>query len=246
MPTEQVTVRTADANCPVYVMLPSGNGPWPAAIFYGDAGGIRPTMVEMARRLADSGYVVLLPDLFYRYGSYGPLVPEEVFKGNVAAILGPLMATTGTDKASKDTGAFLAYLSTRDDIAGTKIGAVGFCMGGGLAIAAAATYPQRFGAVASFHGGNLATDAPTSPHLLVPQLAAKVYIASADNDDSYPLSMAVRLEDALTKADVDYRAETYAGASHGWMVPDFPVYNHNSADRGWKALLALFNRALRA
>jgi carboxymethylenebutenolidase len=245
MPTEQITIRTVDADCPAYVMSPRSGGPWPAAIFFGDAGGIRPAMLEMAKRLADNGYVVLLPDLFYRYGPYGPLVPKQVFKGDVAAILGPLMATTGTDKASKDTGAFLAYLDTRDDIANTNIGAVGFCMGGGLALAAAAAYPQRFGVVASFHGGNLATDAPTSPHFLVPELAAEVYIASADNDDSYPPSMAARLEDALTKAGVHYHAETYVGASHGWMVPDFPVYDQDFANRGWKALLALFDRTLR-
>jgi carboxymethylenebutenolidase len=118
-------------------------------------------------------------------------------------------------------------------------------MGGGIAIAAAATYPTRFAAVASFHGGHLATDAPTSPHLLVPNLAAEVYIASADNDDSYPPSMALRFEDALTQAGVHYNAESYLGASHGWMVPDFPVYDHHSADRGWEAMLALFKRTLR-
>lgn len=246
MPTESVNVRTLDADCRAFVMSPAGgDGPWPAVIFYGDAGGIRPAMREMAERLADAGYVVLLPDLFYRYGPYEPLVPTEVFKGDVAAILGPLMATTGTDKAAADSGAFLAYLDTRDDIAGLRIGAVGFCMGGGLAIAAAATYPERFAAVASFHGGNLATDAPTSPHLLVPGLAAEVYIASADNDDTYPPSMAARLEGALTEAGVHYRAEIYHGASHGWMVPDFPVYDPVAADRGWKALSALFDRTLR-
>ena len=246
MPNEKTSIRTLDGDCPAYVMSPGGEGPWPAAIFYGDAGGIRPAMLEMAKRLADAGYVVLLPDLFYRYGPYGPLVPKEVFKGDVGAILGPLMATTGTAKASEDTGAFLAYLDTRKDIAGARIGAVGFCMGGGLAIAAAATYPQRFAAVASFHGGNLATDAPGSPHLLAPGLAAELYIASADKDDSYPAPMAARLEDALAKAGVRYRAEMYVGALHGWMVPDFPVYDPDAADRGWAAMLALFERALRA
>ena len=156
------------------------------------------------------------------------------------------MATTGTDNAAEDTGALLAYLDTRKDIAGAngKLGSVGFCMGGGLAIASAATYPQRFAAVASFHGGNLATDTPTSPHLLVPTLAAEVYIASADNDGSYPPAMAARLEAALTQAGVHYCAELYAGAAHGWMMPDFPVYDPEAADRGWKAMLALFERTL--
>lgn len=245
MPTEQVTIHTRDGDCRAYVMSPTGDGPWPAVIFYGDAGGIRPAMLEMATQLADAGHVVLLPDLFYRYGPYGPLVPVEVFKGDVAAILGPLMATTGTDKAAEDTAAFLAYLDTRKDIAGASIGAVGFCMGGGMAIASAAAYPERFKAVASFHGGNLATDAPTSPHLRVPELAAEVYIASAEKDGSYPPAMAARLEAALTAAGVTYRAEEYAGALHGWMVTDFPVYDAAAAERGWQAMLALFGRTLR-
>ncbi|MEJ8855797.1 dienelactone hydrolase family protein [Variovorax robiniae] len=245
MPTEQVTLRTHDGDCPAHVMTPGGDGPWPAVIFYGDAGGIRPGMTEMAERLADAGHVVSLPDLFYRFGPYGPLVPKEVFKGDVMAVLGPLMATTGTDKAAEDTGAFLAYLDTRKDVAGSKIGAVGFCMGGGIAIAAAGTWPQRFAAVASFHGGRLATDAPTSPHLRVPDLAAELYIGVADNDASYPPEMAARFEEALTKAGVRYRAELYQGALHGWMMPDFPVHDAEAAERGWRAMLALFERTLR-
>lgn len=246
MPTEKTSIQTRDGHCPAYVMTPDGDGPWPAVIFYGDAGGIRPAMRQMAERLAVAGYVVLLPDLYYRHGPYAPLVPKEVFKGDVMAILGPLMSTTGTDKAAEDSAAFLAYLDTRKDITGSRTGALGFCMGGGLAIASAASHPGRFAAVASFHGGNLATDAPASPHLRVPMLAAELYIASADQDGSYPPAMAARFEDALVKAGVTYRAEMYAGALHGWMVPDFPVYNEEAADRGWKAMLALFDRTLRS
>jgi len=245
MPMEKINIQTTDADCPTYVLAPSGDGPWPAVIMYGDAGGIRPAMLAMGTQLADAGYVVLLPDLYYRFGPYGPLVPRDVFKGDVMAILGPLMATTGIDKASQDTAAYLAYLDTRKDISRDKIGAVGFCMGGGLAIGAAATYPHRFGAIASFHGGNLATDVSTSPHLLVPQLTANVYIASADNDDTYPPAMAKRLEASLIAAGVHYRAEMYRGASHGWMVPDFPAHDPAFADRGWKALFSLFDQTLR-
>jgi len=227
----------------VQVATPAGEGPWPAVILYMDAGGIRPAVSEMARRLASAGYLVLLPDLFYRYGPYGPLVPKEVFAGDFRAILGPMMATTGNDKAAEDTEAFLAYLDTRADVAGRGIGAVGFCMGGGMALVAAGTYPDRFAAVVSFHGGNLATDAPTSPHLWAPKLKAEVYVAAAENDRSYPPEMAERFEKALAEARVRYRAETYP-AAHGWMKPDFPVYDHNSAERGWAEMLALFGRKL--
>ena len=243
MPAEHVTMQTRDGRCPAHVMSPAGNGPWPGIIFYMDAGGIRPAALDMARRLASAGYVVLLPDLFYRSGPYGPFVPKELFAGDYRAIIGPLMAATGNDKVAEDTQAFLAYLDTRGDIAGRKLGAVGFCMGGGMALTAAGTYPNRFAAVASFHGGNLATDGPTSPHLLAPRLQAEIYIAAAEHDHSYPPEMAHRLEQSLTQAGVRHSTEIYP-AKHGWMKPDFPVYDPVAAERGWVKMLALFDRTL--
>jgi carboxymethylenebutenolidase len=244
MVVQEVAIRTQDGTCPTHVVTPGGAGPWPAAILYMDAGGIRPGLLDMARQLAAGGYLVLLPDLFYRYGSYEPFVPAEVFKGDFRTILGPLMATTDNVKAAADTGALLAYLNTRDDVAGRAAGAVGFCMGGRMAMTAAGTYPERFAAVASFHGGNLATDEPASPHRLAPQLRAEVYIAAAEDDRSYPPEMAERLEAALSQAGVRYGAETYP-AAHGWMMPDFPVYDPGAAARGWDAMLGLFGRTLR-
>ena len=153
------------------------------------------------------------------------------------------MATTGNDRAAEDTAAFLVHLDARGDVAGRQVGAVGFCMGGGMALAAAGTYPDRFRPVASFHGGSLATDAPASPHLFAPKLKGEVYIPAAENDGSCPPEMAERFEAALAQAGVRYRAETYP-AAHGWMMPDFPVYEHAAAERGWSEMLALFARSL--
>ncbi len=168
MAHERLTIRTDDGTCPCQLFTPvAGEGPWPAVIVYMDAGGIRPAISDMSQRLANAGYLVLLPDLFYRYGPYGPFVPKEVFAGDFRGVLGPLMATTDNLKAAADTKALLTYLEARADVAGTKVGAVGFCMGGGMAIAAAGIWSERFAAVASFHGGRLATDQRTSPHLLV-------------------------------------------------------------------------------
>ena len=124
------------------------------------------------------------------------------------------------------------------------MGAVGFCMGGGMTIAAAAAFPKRIAAAASFHGGNLATAAPTSPHLGAPQLKGEIYVAAAENDGSYPPEMAVKLEAALADAGVPFRSETYP-AAHGWMIPDFPVYDVAAAERGWGELGAMFGRILR-
>jgi carboxymethylenebutenolidase len=244
MPHEQVSVPTADGSCPAHVLTPAGEGPWPAVIMYMDALGMRPAIVGMAERLAGNGYVVLLPDLFYRFGGYEAMDPKVVFAGDFRAVIGPMMATTDNHKAAGDTGAFIVFLDTRDDVLPPKIGTVGFCMGGGMALTAAGTYPDRIAAAASFHGGNLATDAPTSPHRLAPQMKAEVYIAGADNDASYPPEMAERLEQALTDAGVRHRSEIYPGAAHGWMKPDFPVYDEAAAERGWSEMLALFDRNL--
>ena len=244
MAHEQITIPTSDGMCPAYVCTPGSGKKTPAIVIYMDAAGIRPALIKMAERLSAAGYVVLLPDLFYRYGAYGPFDPKEVFKGDFRAILGPLFVTTSNAKAAADTEAFIACLDARSEVEGHKIGAVGFCMGGGMAIAAAGTWPERFAAVASFHGGNLATEAADSPHGYAPQLKADLYIAAAENDATYPPAMAEKFMHALDDAHVSYRAETYA-APHGWMKTDFPVYDAGEAERGWSEMLAFFSRSLR-
>lgn len=241
MSYEQVSIRTDDGECPAYVFTPSDSDRHPAVIFYMDGLGIRPTIFDMGQRLADYGYVVLVPDLFYRAGPYEPLDPKVVFaSGDVRAAIGHLFASTDNRRAGEDTEAFLAYLESRDDVAGTKVGTTGYCMGGGISLTAAGTYPDRVGAAASFHGGNLASDSELSPHLLAPRMAARVYVAGAENDDSYPPEMAERLEQALSDADVDHRCEIYAGAAHGWTMADFPVFNEAAAERHWDELVRLY------
>lgn len=244
MSQQQVSIQTKDGVCKAWILTPDGKGPWPGVIFYMDGFGIRPTMVEMANHIAKQGYLVLLPDLFYRFGPYGPYDPKEVMKGDFRAIMGPLMASTDNHKAAEDTASFLSYFESRDDVVRDKVGTVGFCMGGGMALTAAGYYSDRIVAAASFHGGNLATDLPTSPHLVVPKIKAEVYVAGADKDHGYSPEMAQRLEDALTKAGVRHKCEVYEGKMHGWMKPDMPVYDAQAAERGWRELFALYKRTL--
>ena len=245
MNREKVTISTKDGQCTAHFLTPDGKGPWPGVIFYMDAFGIRPAMLEMAAHLASGGYAVLLPDLFFRFGPYGPLAPKEVLAGNPGAVIGPMMATTDNHKTGTDTAAFLDFLSSRSEVAGTKVGTVGFCMGGGMALTAAGFYPDRVAAAVSFHGGSLATDLPVSPHLLAPKIKAELYVAGADNDHGYPPEMAERLEKALTDAGVKHRCEIYTGKAHGWMKPDMPVYDAAAAERGWRELFALYARTLK-
>jgi carboxymethylenebutenolidase len=245
MSREQIDIETRDGCCPTSVFRPEDDGMWPAVIFFMDGLGIRPALFDMGERLANAGYVVLLPDLFYRAGRYASMDPKEIFaKGTFREVIGPLMATTDNQKAAEDTAAFLAYIDTRTDVAGSKVGVTGYCMGGGMALTAAATYPDCIVASASFHGGRLATDSPTSPHLLASRMRGFVYVAGADNDDSYPPEMAALLEKALTDAKVDHRCEIYAGARHGWTMPDFPVYDEAAAERHWRELAGLLGRTL--
>jgi carboxymethylenebutenolidase len=244
MSEEQITLQAKDGPCKAHVLTPDGAGPWPGVIFYMDAFGIRPGMIQMATHVASRGYVVLLPDLFYRHGPYGPLDPTEVLKGDFRAVVGPLMGSTDNHKAAEDTASFIAYLDSRPDVAGETIGTVGFCMGGGMAVTAAAWYPDRVAAAVSFHGGRLATDEPTSPHLLLDKVKAELYIAVADNDQSYPPEMAGRFEAALNAAHVRHRTELYVDKLHGWMKPDLPVYDAEAAERGWSELFALYGRTL--
>ena len=246
---ERITLRMQDGDCPTHVFTPSeslaSTGPWPAVIFYMDGLAIRPTLLGMGQRLADLGYVVLLPDLFYRAGAYAEMDPNVAFASPEGrAALMPLFASTDNKRASQDTQSFIDHIDSRSDVRGKAIGVTGYCMGGGMALSVAGTYPDRIAAAASFHGGRLATDAENSPHLMAPTIRARVYVAGADNDASYPPEMAEKLEAAFTAAGVDHRCEIYAGVSHGWTMPDFSVFNEAAAERHWTELAALFQVTL--
>jgi carboxymethylenebutenolidase len=232
----KIEIKTDDGTCPAYVF----DGGGPGVLVYMDGIGIRPAIVEVAERIANHGYRVLLPDLYYRIGPYEPLDPVKLFSDPemLAALRTKLMPTATQANIMRDTRAFLDYLGNG------KIGTTGYCMGGGLSLAAAGYYPDRVAAAASFHGARLATDDPTSPHLLASKIKARVYVAGAIEDANFPDEQKQRLDAALTEAGVDHEVLTYP-ARHGWVPRDTPVHDPVQADRHFTELFKLFDETLR-
>jgi carboxymethylenebutenolidase len=242
----RIEIKTRDGRCPSYVYRPEGSGPWPAVLVFMDGLAIRPAMLEIGERLAPHGYFVLLPDLFYRSGPYEPMDPKTIFSDpeKRKVLMEKYFAPATPANIMSDTEAFLEYLGAQREVRPGGIGTTGYCMGGLMSLTAAGTYPDRIAAAASYHGGRLATDAPDSPHRLAPRMKARVYVAGAIEDQSFPDDMKTRLEEALSDAGVDHLIETYP-AKHGWVFRDTPVYDAAASERHWQSMLALFNETLK-
>lgn len=223
----------------------AGQGRTAGVILYMDAFGLRPALDDMAARLEGEGYVVLVPDLFYRQGPYGPFDAMTAFSDEkTAAWLRAAIGGTTQAMTQRDSGAFLKALA--DAGVTGPVGTVGYCMGGGRALNAAAFYPDRIVAAASIHGGNIASDTEDSPHWRAAAIKARVYVATAGIDRSFPPEQSARLAEALRSAEVDHVIENYVGMSHGWAVADHSVYDAKGAERHWKRLLTFFAETLKA
>jgi carboxymethylenebutenolidase len=241
-----VDIQTQDGLMDVYLFHPAGGGKWPAVIFYMDGPGIRRSMFEMAQRLASSGYFVVLPNLFYRAGDYAPFNPASVFAdpSERERLMALVHAATAAIVTS-DTRAIMEYLASHGEVDAELVGTVGYCMGGSMALRAAATFSSNVKAAASFHGARLANDQPESPHLLAKQFKARLYIGVAGIDRGFTTEEKDRLQKALEAGGVRFEIEVYDGAAHGFAVNDMPVYNKEASERHWDRLLALFSAELR-
>lgn len=247
-----VEVRTPSGVCDAALAHPEGKGRWPGVVLFPDAFGLRPTMREMARRLAAAGYSVLVPNPFYRSTKAPGIPPNFDFQNpDDRAKLTALRAPLTNDGVAQDATALVTYLDALPVVnTKAKIGVVGYCMGGTMTLQAAAGVPGRIGAAASFHGGGLVTDKPDSPHLLVPRIKARYYFGIAANDDERQPDAKARLAEAFRAAGLDAKIEVYDGTLHGWCVKDMPtqagkpIYNEPQAERAWNELLALFKRQL--
>lgn len=245
MSEKRVDLRSDDGVLDLHVFTPdTGRGPWPAVVLYMDAFGIRPELAAMAQRLASHGYVVALPNLYYR-------TPFEPFAPNVVATEGPererfkgMIASINHAMVMRDTGLIIAWLDEQPSVRRSGMAALGYCMGGGYALSAAGTFPDRVVVAASFHGGSLATDKPDSPHRLAPQMRARVYIGAAEIDASFPPEQQTRLGQALTDAGVQHAIEIYPKAKHGFAMNGHIVYHRDSAELHWTRLVDLLNDTL--
>src|SRR6476469_3415560 len=236
-----VNIKTPDGTCDAYFVHPA-TGAAPAVLIWPDIFGLRPAFRQMGKRLAESGYSVLVVNPFYRTKK-----APTAEKGTQTPFtdVRPMAATLSETTHMADAKAFIAWLDQQSSVSKTrKIGTQGYCMGGPIAFRTAAAVPGRVGAVASFHGGGLVTDAPNSPHLQAATSKAQFLVAIAANDDQRSPTDKDALKETFAKASLQAEVEVYEGAAHGWCPPDSGVYNEAQAEKAWSRLLALYGKAL--
>jgi len=241
-----VTVKTADGNCDAVLFHPAGEGHWPAVLIWPDIMGLRPAFRDMGKRLAAQGYVVLVPNPFYR-SAKAPVIGDNFDFSNPEQrnrLMGYRGAMTN-DGIDSDAKAYLAFLDAQPQTAKRKkAGVQGYCMGGALAFRTAAAVSDRIAAVGSFHGGNgLVTKNPDSPHLLIAKTNATYLVCQAQNDDAQQPTVKDDLKAAFTAAHKTASVEVYH-ADHGWCVPGSAVYNQGEAERAWSNLGTLYKTQL--
>lgn len=244
-----IEIDTGDGSAEAYVARPeSGTGP--GVLLFMDAIGLRPRLTEMADRIAGWGFVVLAPNVFYRDGTAAELGPtgdlrepgaREAFFGSVA----PIMAAHTAERAGPDLVAYARTLTELADSGTVGFGTVGYCMGGRLALRAAAQLPQQVAAVAMFHPGGLVTDDPDSPHRVISSITAEVLARYADHDDSMPTEAIETVDDALRRAGVRFSTAVYPGAVHGFTMADTPMYSEAAAERHFTELREFLTRTVR-
>jgi carboxymethylenebutenolidase len=228
------------------LFYPEGKGRWPAVLVWTDILGLRPVFREMGQRLAAEGYVVLVPNPFYR-NAKAPVVDGsfDFSKPEDRAKVMPMAAALTADANISDAKSYVAFLDAQPQTdKKKKMGVQGYCMGGPLTFRTAATAPERIGAAATFHGGGLVTDKPDSPHLLIPKIKAEMLCAVADNDDKRDPAAKDKLKEGFAAAHLKATVEVYEGCNHGWTVRGSQVYNEAGAERAWAELTALYTRNL--
>jgi carboxymethylenebutenolidase len=249
----QTKVVEKDVNVPMAsgvsdsaLFYPEGKGRWPAVLVWTDILGLRPVFREMGSRLAAQGYVVLVPNPFYR-SAKAPVVSGSFDFSNPAdrARIMPMAEALSAETNISDASAYVSFLDAQHQTdKKKKMGVQGYCMGGPLTFRTAGTVPERIGAAATFHGGGLVSDKPDSPHLMISKMKAEVLCAVADNDDKRDPTAKDKLKESFAAAHLTATVEVYEGCNHGWTVRGSQVYNEAGAEKAWAALSALYKRNL--
>jgi len=242
---KEIEIVTVDGKADGVLFEAEEKRPLPGVIFLTDIGGIRPSQHEMAQRLAEEGYTVLMPNIFYRT-SRAPLfeLPVQFGAERTNQRIKELSASLTPEAFEKDATAYVDFMGLQPVVGAGPMGVVGYCFSGALALRMAAMEPARIGAAASFHGGRLVTDDASSPHLLLERIHGRLYFGHAEEDRSMPKEAIAKLNAALEAWGGRYESEVYQGAHHGWTVPDLPSYNSEEAQRAFEKLKELFARTL--
>lgn len=240
-----VEIKTQDGIADGFLLQPEEQGKWPGVMYLTDIAGVRPSQHQEARQLCEVGYAVLMPNIFYRTGR-PPLVdlPVNMSAEKTQKRFGELRASLPIAAIERDAVAYVEFLANHDSVLGAKLGVVGYCYSGATALRTAAMRPDKIAAVAAFHAGGLCTDAPDSPHTVLPRVKAQLYFGHAVEDRSMSAEAITKFEQALKAWGGKYESETYAGCYHSWTTPDSPVYNAEGAARAFTKLTALFAETL--
>jgi carboxymethylenebutenolidase len=242
---EAIEIRTSDGTADGILYRAEGERR-PGVIHLTDIGGIRPSHLAMAKRLAEKGYTVLMPNVFYRT-TKPPVVDITIGLGDPKTMqrFGELRAPLTPEAVERDATAYVNFLAAQNATSAGSIGVVGYCFTGAFAMRTAAAMSGKVAAMASFHGGGLYTDEPTSPHLVLPRIKARLYFGHASKDRSMPQEAIEKFDRALAGWGGKYESEVYDGAFHGWTTSDAPVYNQPQADRAFNKLTELFAGTLK-
>jgi carboxymethylenebutenolidase len=243
---KDVEIWTEDGTADAVVFRPEGGAKLPGVIHLPDIAGVRDSHKEMAKRLAAEGYVVMLVNVFYRNGK-SPVwsFPFKMGEERSMKRLGELRDALPPEAMDRDAAAYVDFLAKQEGVSGATMGVVGYCFTGGMAMRTAAARPEKIGAAASFHGGQLYSDDAASPHRVLPRVKARLYFGHADGDPYMPKDAIDNLEKALAAWGGKYQSEIYPGAKHSWTVPDSPVYEKAQADRAFQKMIELFKAALK-
>jgi carboxymethylenebutenolidase len=243
---QSVNIPMPDGTSEATLFIPDSQQRSPGVLYFVDIAGVRPANLSMASRLAAQGYAVLVPNLFYRTSKLPVFdFPLKFGDERTTRRLSELSTPLTPEAMERDASAYVDFLAVSDGVGPGPMGVVGFCFSGSMAMRAAAARPDRIGAAASFHGGRLYTDQPTSPHRELPRIKARLYFGHAVEDKSMPAESIAQFEDALKAWAGRYESETYEGALHGWTVPGGNAYNHRQAERAFERLTQLFAETLK-